>query len=93
MVENYMPYGNANEWQYWVKEKRHQLPEAWPSPGARKRASDGTEYGLRMRIVDVDPLVQAVTLQIRVERWQEEQLVAEEERTLKTNLANNAHLA
>jgi hypothetical protein len=36
-----------------------------------------------MRIVDVDPLEQVVTLQIRVELWREDQLVAEEERTLK----------
>jgi SAM-dependent methyltransferase len=83
VLENYLPYGNANEWQYWVKDKRRQLPEAWPPPGERRRASDGAEYGLRMRIVDVDPLEQVVTLQIRVELWRENQLVEEEERTLK----------
>ena len=86
VLEDYIPYGEANEWQYWVKEKRHQLPEPWPPPGERKRVSDGTEYGLRTRIVDVDPLEQVVTLQIRAEKWQAEQQVAQEERILRTQV-------
>ena len=79
----YMSYGNANEWQYWVSEKRKELPEAWPAPGERDRAADGTEYELRMRIYDVDPLDQVITLQVRVEQFREQQLVAEEERFLR----------
>jgi hypothetical protein len=83
VLDNYLPYGNAEEWQYWLKEKRRLLPQAWPPPGERKRAADGVEYELRSRIVDVDPLEQLYTLQIRVALWREEQLVAEEEYTLK----------
>ena len=45
--------------------------------------SDGSEYSLRSRIVDLDPLEQTLTLQMRIERWQAGQLVAEEEHTLK----------
>jgi len=82
-LDNYLSYGNANEWQYWVNDKRRQLPEAWPLPGERERAADGTEYELRMRLADVDPLEQVVTLQVRVEQWRQEQLIAEEERILK----------
>jgi SAM-dependent methyltransferase len=82
-LENYVPYGSPDEWQYWVKARRRELPEAWPEPGERRRASDGTEFGLRTRIVSVDPLEQVITLGIRVEQWRGEQLIAEEERTLK----------
>lgn len=84
-LENYLPYGSGNQWQYWVKEKRQQLPEAWPPPGERDHASDGTDYELRMRLVDVDPLEQVITLQVRVEQWQQGQLIAEEERLLKSH--------
>jgi SAM-dependent methyltransferase len=86
VLEDYVPYGDAHEWQYWVSEKRRQLPEPWPPPGERKRAADGSEYGLRTRIVDVDPLEQRVTLQIRAEKWQAGRLVAEEERLLKSQV-------
>ncbi len=82
VVENYLPYRNASEWQYWVKEKRRQLPEAWPPLDECRQASDGTEYRLCTRILDVNPLEQVVTLQIRVEQWKGEQLIAEETCTL-----------
>jgi SAM-dependent methyltransferase len=85
VLENYVPYGDANEWQYWLKDKRRTLPEVWPPYGERKRASDGSELALRSRVLDLDPLEQLITLQIQVELWQEDQLVAQEERTLKTH--------
>ena len=89
LLDNHMPYGDreAWQWQYWLRENRQQLrKDWWPEPGERERASDGSEYELRVRLADLDPLEQVLTLQIRAERWQGEQLVAEEERTLKANL-------
>lgn len=82
VLDNHLPYKNAETWQYWTKEKRRQLPQAWPPSGQRKRAADGSEYELRMRLVDADPLEQRETLQIRVELWREGQRVAEEENSL-----------
>lgn len=41
---------------------------------------------MRSRLADVDPLEQVLTLQMRAERWQDEQLVEEEERTLTSNI-------
>jgi hypothetical protein len=70
-------------WQYWLNKHRRQLPEAWPSTSERRRAADGSEYELRIRHVEVDPLEQRYTLQIRVGLWRDGQLVKEEERTLQ----------
>jgi len=41
---------------------------------------------MRLRLVDIDPLEQLMTLQIRIEAWREGKLVAEEENTLKERL-------
>ena len=86
VLDKHLPYENAKAWQYWIAEKRRELPRAWPSSGDRRQAADGTEYELRLRLLDVDPLEQLVTLQIRVEQWQAGQLIAQEEKTLKERL-------
>lgn len=83
VFDDHVPYKNAKTWQYWVAEHRRQLPEPWPQSGQRRRAADGAEYELRMRVADLDPLEQLVTLQIRVERWRDGKLEAEEENSLK----------
>lgn len=84
VLENYLPYWNPDEWQYWLKKNRSRLPEPWPPPGERAQASDGTEYAFRMRVVDVNPLEQVAVLQARIEQWQDNQLIAEEEHVLRT---------
>ena len=56
VLDNYLPYGNPTRWQYWVRENRRQLPEAWPPSGERRRAADGAEYETRVRLVNIDPL-------------------------------------
>jgi len=82
-LDNYLPYGNPERWHYWVEEKRRLLPETWPPSGERRRASDGDEYELCARLVEIDPLEQIMTLQMRSKLWREGQLVAAEEYTLK----------
>jgi SAM-dependent methyltransferase len=86
LLDNHLPYKDAEAWQYWTKEKRRQLPQAWPPSGQRKRAADGSEYELRLRLEDIDPLEQRATLQIRVELWREGQRIAAEENSLQTCL-------
>lgn len=83
VFDHHVPYTNAQVWQYWGTEKRRQLPESWSPSGKRKQAADGTEYEMRMRIMDIDPLKQLMTLQIRVAQWRAGQLVAEEENSLQ----------
>ena len=83
VLDVHLPYGNATRWGYFLADKRRELPEAWPASGDRRRAHDGSELELRSRIVDVDALEQLMTMQIRVGRWRDGDLVAEEEHTLK----------
>lgn len=92
LLDNHLPYREDGEhgawqWEFWVKKNRLKLdPNWWPEPGDRERASDGSEYEMRVRVADLDPLEQVITLQTRIERWREGHRIAEEEYTLKSNL-------
>jgi SAM-dependent methyltransferase len=87
VFSHYLPYAvKAEQWAYWLPEQRHQLPEAWPDSGTRRRAANGDEYELRSRVVDLDPLEQRLTMQMHAALWREGQKVAEEEYTLQENL-------
>jgi hypothetical protein len=81
-----VPYADAKRWGQWLKSERRRLPEPWPPPGARDRASDGAEYELRARAVQLDPLSQRMTLQIRAEMWRDGQVVVAEERAVSIHL-------
>ena len=81
-----LPYANAEGWSAWLPEERRRLPQAWPAAGRRRRAADGDELELRTRLVDLDPLEQRLTLQMRAALWRAGQRVAEEEHTLQTDL-------
>jgi len=79
VLDHEVPYASAMDWPYWPSEKRKELPQPWPPPGDRKRASDGTEYSLRARTLSLDPLAHSVRAEIRAEQWKDGELVAEEE--------------
>lgn len=81
-----LPYANTEQWPYWLSGQRSRLPEPWPMTGDRRRAVNGDELDLRTRLVDVDPLEQRATRQIRVSLWRAGQRVAEEEHSLQENL-------
>jgi hypothetical protein len=49
----------------------------------RERAADGDEIELRVRLVDLDPLEQRETRQMRALLWREGQLLAQEEHTIQ----------
>lgn len=82
VLDHYLPYANAHSWQYWLPGGRRDLPRDWPETGDRRRASDGSELELRSRTLDLDPLEQRATLQMRIGLWRDGRLEAEEERTL-----------
>jgi SAM-dependent methyltransferase len=88
LLDNEVPYANANLWSHWLKEERQALPKPWRElgKGDRRRASDGTEYELRSRIVEVDPLSQCVTLEMRADMWRDGEHVAAEEHVLRMSL-------
>src|SRR3982750_3073220 len=81
-----VPYADGKLWQYWSKDKRDELPEAAGRPRSLRPASDGSELGLRTRIVELDPLAQRVTYEMHAEQWHNGQLIAEEDRLLNIGL-------
>jgi SAM-dependent methyltransferase len=81
-----VPYADSKQWLYWLKEERAKLPEARKPTGERRRASDGTEYALRARLIELDPLAQRVTLSMHAEQWREGLLQAEEDHVLNIGL-------
>ncbi|HET7366937.1 MAG TPA: class I SAM-dependent methyltransferase [Gaiella sp.] len=86
LIDIEAPYADAKQWRYWTSDGRRALPEALPPPRERRLASDGAEYTLRGRVVDLDPLEQRVTLVMHAERWRDGALDAAEDRTLTINL-------
>jgi SAM-dependent methyltransferase len=86
LLDNEVPYANTRNWGLWTAEGRKELPRPWPEPGERRIGSDGAEYELRSRVVDVDPLAQLVTIEIRALMWNDGVLGADEQHTLKMSL-------
>jgi hypothetical protein len=88
LLDEQMPYSSDGSWPWkdWLAQHRQQLDPNFWTAGEFKRASDGSDYRLRSRLADLDPLEQTLTLQMRAELWRDEQLVKAEERTLTTNI-------
>ena len=86
LLDSEVPYADTRQWKFWLKDERALLPEAVQPAGERRRASDGADYALRSRIVELDPLAQHVTLEIHAERWRNGTLELEEDRTLNIGL-------
>ena len=86
VLDTEVPYASNKEWTYWLKENRHRLPEDWGPPGERRRGSDGIEYELRSRLVEVDPLAQRVTLEMHAQSWRENEPLADEKHLLRMTL-------
>jgi SAM-dependent methyltransferase len=86
LLDNEVPYADSRLWRYWLKEERAALPEQWPSPGPRRSAPDGTEYELRSRVVEVEPLSQRFRLDMRASMWREGHLIAEDEHVLRMTM-------
>ena len=82
ILDNYLPYRDAEEWRYWVKEERQKLPEPWPSEGLRNPAANGDEIELRSRIAAFDPLEQVAEREVRATLLRDGQPVKQEEYTL-----------
>jgi SAM-dependent methyltransferase len=86
VLDNEVPYHDGGwGWHLWVGG-RDELPEPWPSTGTRRTGSDGTEYELRSRIVEVDPLAQTVTLEMRGSMSRDGQVLELDEHVLKMTM-------
>jgi SAM-dependent methyltransferase len=87
VLDNENPYSSGYPWKYWRKDERAALPRAWEPLDAveRRRGSDGAEYALDSRLVDLDPLEQRATYEMRAGMWRNGELVRQEEHTLHIN--------
>jgi SAM-dependent methyltransferase len=79
-------YASPETWNLWLAENRRALPQPWPQGGQRRMAPDGSEHLGLFRWVDLDPLEQTYTRQVRLEKWVSGELVASEEYSLRGNL-------
>ena len=86
VLDNEVPYAGGFQWQYWLKEKRQELPRPPRPPGERRVGSDGAEYELRSRLLDFDPLDQSATLEMQAFMWRDGKLVTEETHELTMRL-------
>ncbi|MFL5919057.1 MAG: class I SAM-dependent methyltransferase [Gaiellaceae bacterium] len=86
LVDVEVPYADDEVWRYWRKDARASLPQAPGRPKSLQPASDGSELGLRSRVVDFDPLEQRLTYEMRAEQWRNGTLEREEEYALTINL-------
>jgi SAM-dependent methyltransferase len=86
VLDNEVPYANTRRWPHWTKDERQRLPESWPPHGERRRAADGTEYELRTRAVDLDPLDQTLALEIHAEKWHDGQPLAAEQHAISLRM-------
>jgi SAM-dependent methyltransferase len=86
ILDNEVPHTDEHLWPYWSSERRRDLPEQWSEPEERRRGSDGSEYALTSRLIDVDPLTQRVVAEIRGHRWRDGELVEQDEHTIKINV-------
>ena len=81
VLDNEVPYVHA-AWRHWPKEGRDELPRPRREPGERRLGSDGAEYELRARVLELDPLSQQATWEMLAFMWRDGELVAEEEHRL-----------
>lgn len=81
LLDIQVPYSSRSQWKHWLKNERPSLPTEY-LPDEPKRGSDGADYALRSRIVELDPLSQHVILEIHAEMWRDGVLELEEDHTL-----------
>jgi SAM-dependent methyltransferase len=87
LLDNENPYSPDYPWRYWLKDERSAIPREWEplESEERRRGSDGAEYALQSRVIDLDPLEQRATYEMRAGMWRDGELVAEELHTLHIN--------
>jgi hypothetical protein len=86
VLDNEVPYADGNGWELWPAAGRKTLPRARRPPGTRDVGADGTEYELRSRVLDLDPLEQRMTMEMEAFMWRDGELVATDEQLLTMTL-------
>jgi SAM-dependent methyltransferase len=79
LLDSEPPYSDEGLWASWARSKREELPSGWDEPGMRRTSDDGTEYELIGRLVEVDPFVQRVTMEMRGRMSRDGRVVQEDD--------------
>ncbi len=87
VLDNENPYSLGYPWASWRKDERAALPRSRQplDEAERRRGSDDAEYALESRLLDLDPLEQFATYEMRAGMWRNGELVQEEEHALRIN--------
>lgn len=91
VLDHEMSYSEPLGWSYWTKEGRQALPEDFHERGRRK-GSDGGEYRLHSRVVDVDPLAQRFTMEMQASVRRGGELIGDETHVLAMTLYTANHI-
>jgi len=91
VLDHEMSYSEPLGWSYWTKEGRQALPEEFEERDWRS-GSDGTEYRLRMRVVDVDALAQRFTMEMQAAMRRGDEVVEDEPLVLAMTLYTANHI-
>jgi SAM-dependent methyltransferase len=91
ILDHELAYTDAEGWGYWTKEGRQALPGEWDERGWRP-GTDGTEYRLRMRTVDVDPLAQRLTMEMQASMRGGDEVIEDEPLVLAMTLYTANHI-
>jgi len=81
-----MEYTTPAAWEMWLKEKHGVLPQPWPEEGRAQIGADGSENVARFRYLEINPLEQSYTRQVRLEKRRAGALIASEEYTLRGSM-------
>ena len=87
VFNHYLPYDDAELWNYWLPGRRDDLPSSWPEDDEpqRRTLSSGDQLDLATRLAGFDSLAQCRTLEMRARLWRDDRVVEEEYGTLKEN--------
>lgn len=91
MMDHHLPnLETPKAWSAWVEQP--ELPRRWPSEGDKKIARDGSEFELKTRQFDFDPVAQTTTLEIDVAKRRDGELVAREQGQINIGLYFKAEI-
>ncbi len=77
VMDHYLPnLESPKGWEAWITKP--ELPRSWPKHVERKVARDGSEFELRTRQHDFDPLRQTTTLEIEVTKSRDGEEIGQE---------------
>jgi SAM-dependent methyltransferase len=81
-----MEYASDKAWDLWKSKARERLPADWPETPITRVLPDGSEFRLRIRTVEIDPMAQSYVREMSIEKWQDGRRVAVESSQLRGSL-------